>query len=79
MIAENIKYPFIKLLFDVVGVLVFIALLFVFGTNFYIESDSNGNFNTGITISGSNALVFSILLWVTIICALTSFVLKKIK
>ncbi len=79
MIAKNIKYPYIKLLFDVVGILSFITLLFVFGANFYIESDSNGNFNTGITISGSNALVFSILLWVTIICALASFLLKKIK
>lgn len=79
MIAKNIKYPYIKLLFDVVGIVSFIALLFVFGANFYIESDTNGNFNTGITISGSNAIVFSILLWVTIICALASFLLKKIK
>ena len=37
MIAKNIKYPYIKLLFDVVGIVSFIALLFVFGANFYIE------------------------------------------
>ncbi|MDG0822536.1 MAG: hypothetical protein L0L09_01460 [Staphylococcus equorum] len=79
MIAENIKYPYVKLLFDVVGILSFITLLFVFGINFYIESDPNGNFNAGITISGSNAIVCGILFWVTIISALASFLLKKIK
>lgn len=79
MIARNIKYPYIKLLFDVVGILSIIGLLFLFGANFYIESDANGNFNTGITISGSNAIVCGILFWVTIISALASFLLKKIK
>jgi len=76
MLTKNIKYPYIKLIFDVVGILAGVGILLMFIFNTYADFESNGSSSFGINIIGSNMTLLSILILIVIVCAVLSFVLK---
>ncbi|PKI23121.1 hypothetical protein CW746_03565 [Staphylococcus succinus] len=76
MLTKNIKYPYIKLIFDVVGILASVGILLMFIFNTYADFESNGSSSFGINIIGSNMTLLSILILIVIVCAVLSFVLK---
>ncbi|PTJ12983.1 hypothetical protein BU069_13235 [Staphylococcus succinus] len=76
MLTKNIKYPYIKLIFDVVGILAGVGILLMFIFNTYANFESNGSSSFGINIIGSNMTLLSILILIVIVCAVLSFVLK---
>ncbi|PTI73574.1 hypothetical protein [Staphylococcus succinus] len=79
MLTKNIKYPYIKLIFDVVGILASVGILLMFIFNKYADFESNGSSSFGINIIGSSMVLLYILILIVVICAIVSFVLKLIK
>ncbi|MGO3049566.1 hypothetical protein CD110_12990 [Staphylococcus casei] len=79
MLTKNIKYPYIKLIFDVVGILAGVGILLMFIFNTYANFESNGSASFGVNIIGSSMTLLSILILIVIVCAVFSFVLKLIK
>lgn len=79
MITKGIKFPNTKFLIDCIGVLASIGILIVFVVNAYSNFSANGSFEFGINIAGNQFIVLSILCAITVLSALSSFVLKKIK
>ncbi|WP_436941293.1 hypothetical protein [Staphylococcus succinus] len=73
MLTKNIKYPYIKLIFAGVGIL----LMFIFNT--YANFESNGSSSFRVNIIGSSMTLLSILILIVIVCAGFSFILKLIK
>jgi hypothetical protein len=69
MLTKNIKYPYVKFGFDVVGVLASIGiffLLFVFNTHANFGSDGSSSF--GINVTGSSMVLLSSLILIVVIC-----------
>lgn len=79
MLNKRIKYPYVKFIFDVVGVLASIAILLMMAFNVYINFETNGNSSFGINIVGANFILFSILLLIVVVCAIVSFIFKLLK
>ncbi len=79
MLTKNIKYPYVKFIFDVVGILASVGILLMFIFNTYANFKSNGSSSFGINIIGSNMILLSILILIVVVCAVFSFVLKLIK
>ncbi|MGW7951203.1 hypothetical protein ACWEYS_13315 [Staphylococcus xylosus] len=79
MLTKNIKYPYVKFGFDVVGVLASIGIFLIFIFNAYANFGSDGSSSFGINITGSSMVLLYILILIVVICAIVSFVLKLIK
>ena len=79
MITKGIKFPNIKFIIDCIGVLASMGIFIVFIFNAYSNFGANGSSKFGINIAGNQFIVFSILCAITVLSALSSFVLKKIK
>lgn len=73
---KNIKYPCIKFVFDVVGVLASIGILLIFIFNAYANFESDGSSSFGINVTGSSMVLLSSLIFIVVVCAIFSFVLK---
>lgn len=79
MLTKNIKYPYVKFTFDVVGILASVGILLMSIFNTYANFESNGSASFEINIIGSSMTLLSILILIVIVCAVFSFVLKLIK
>ncbi|PTF74166.1 hypothetical protein BU679_02350 [Staphylococcus chromogenes] len=73
------KYPCVKFVFDVVGVLASIGILLIFIFNVYANFESDGSSSFGINVTGSNVVLLSSLIFIVVVCAIFSFMLKLIK
>lgn len=78
MITKNIKYPYTKLMIDIIGILSFIGVIITIIINFYMHK-SNTTFEMGFNVSGSSFTLLYVLLCITILCAIASTILKRIK
>ncbi|TFV24674.1 hypothetical protein E4T75_04925 [Staphylococcus saprophyticus] len=78
MITKNIKYPYTKLMIDIIGILSFIGVIITIIINFYMHK-SNTTFEMGFNVSGSSFTLLCVLLCITILCAIASTILKRIK
>ncbi|MGW8017353.1 hypothetical protein [Staphylococcus xylosus] len=76
MLTKNIKYPYVKFGFDVVGVLGSIGIFLIFIFNAHANFGSDGSSSFGINITGSSMFLLYILILIVVICAIVSFVLK---
>ena len=79
MLTKNIKCPYVKFGFDVVGVLASIGILLIFIFNTYANFGSDGSSSFGINVTDSSMILLSSLILIVVICAIVSFVLKLIK
>ncbi len=78
MTAKNIKYPYAKLMIDIIGILSFIGVVITIIINFYMHH-SNTAFEMGFNVTGSSFILLCVLLCITIFCAVTSTIFKRIK
>ncbi|MGW8041424.1 hypothetical protein ACWEYJ_00545 [Staphylococcus shinii] len=78
MIAKNNKYPYAKLMFDIIGILTFIGVMIIIIMNFYMRK-SNTAFEMGFNVTGSSFILLCVLLCITIFCAIASTIFKRIK
>ncbi len=78
MIAKNNKYPYAKLMFDILGVSSFIGMIIIIIMNFYMRK-SNTTFEMGFNVTGSSFILLCVFLCITIICAIASTIFKRIK
>ncbi len=78
MITKNTKYPYTKLMIDIIGILSFIGVIITIIINFYLHK-SNTTFEMGFNVSGSSFTLLCVLLCITILCAIASTILKRIK
>ncbi|CEF19665.1 MULTISPECIES: hypothetical protein [Staphylococcus] len=78
MTARNIKYPYAKLMIDIIGILSFIGVVITIIINFYMHH-SNTAFEMGFNVTGSSFILLCVLLGITIFCAVTSTIFKRIK
>ena len=79
MLTKNIKYPYVKFIFDVVGILTSIGILLIFIFNAYDNFGSDGSSSFGINVTGSSMILLYSLIFIVVVCAIVSFVLKLIK
>lgn len=79
MLTKNIKYPYTKLGFDMLGIIAFIGVVTIVALNCYLHTESGGNFEMGFSVSGMSSTIMSVLFLITLISALVSYLLKKIK
>ncbi|MCQ9289878.1 hypothetical protein NQ035_13515 [Staphylococcus gallinarum] len=79
MLTKDIKYPYVKLIFDVVGVLASVGILLMFIFNAYANFESNGSSSFGINIAGFSMIFLSVLFLIVVVCAVFSFILKLIR
>lgn len=77
MITKNIKYPYAKLMMDIISILSFIGVIITIIINFYMNKSSN-TFEMGFNVAGSSFIVLCILLCITIFCAIASTIFKRI-
>lgn len=78
MLTKGIKYPYVKFLFDVIGILCAISVLVLVFVNGFINNQS-GNFSLGFDVSGTHMVIMNALVLMTMICAIISTILKKVK
>ena len=78
MTAKNIKYPYAKLMIDIIGILSFIGVMVIIIMNFYMRK-SNTAFEMGFNVTGSSFILLCVLLCITIFCAIASTIFKRIK
>lgn len=78
MTAKNIKYPYAKLMIGIIGILSFIGVVITIIINFYMHH-SNTAFEMGFNVTGSSFILLCVLLGITIFCAVTSTIFKRIK
>lgn len=78
MLTKGNKYPYVKFLFDVIGILCAISVLVLVFVNGFINNQS-GNFSLGFEITGTHMIMMNILVLVTMICAITSTILRRVK
>lgn len=76
MIAKNIKYPYAKLMIDIIGILSFIGVMIIIIMNFYMRK-SNTAFEMGFNVTGSSFILLCVILCITIFCAIASTIFKK--
>lgn len=79
MLTKNIKYPYVKFIFDVVGILASIGIVLIFIFNAYANFGSDGSSSFGINVTGSSMILLYGLIFIVVVCAIVSFVLKLIK
>ncbi len=79
MLTKNIKYPYVKFIFDVVGILASISILLIFIFNAYANFGSDGSSSFGTNVAGSSIILLYSLIFIVVVCAIFSFVLKLIK
>ena len=79
MITKSIKYPYAKLIFDVLGILSSIAFLILIAINFHVDFKSNGSSKIGFEWTGNDFVLGTVLFCIILVCAITSFILKSIK
>lgn len=78
-LTKNIKYPYVKFVFDIVGLLASIGILLIFIFNAYANFASDGSSSFGINVTGTSMILLSSLILILVICAIVSFILKLIK
>ena len=78
MLTKGIKYPYVKFFFDVIGILCAISVLAIIFVNGFTNSQS-GNFSLGFEITGTHMIMMNILVLVTMICAIASTILRRVK
>ena len=79
MLTKNIKYPYVKFIFDVVGILASIGILLIFIFNAYANFGSDSSSSVGINVTGSSMILLCGLIVIVVVCAIVSFILKSIK
>ncbi|HHQ1587220.1 TPA: hypothetical protein ACSO5E_002418 [Staphylococcus aureus] len=79
ILTKNIKHPYIKLLFDIIGIISSIGFLLWLIYGFYIRFDNNKNIELGIEWTGNSLLIGIILIFLIFLCAVASVILKSRK
>lgn len=80
MINRQLKYPRLKLLCDIIGILCILSILTILALNFYANFQSAGEFELGFRINSTPQIITITVLIVTCILAdITSYFLKKQK
>ena len=79
MLNKNVKYPHVKILFDIVSIISSISILLLIAFNLYLKFESNGNVEIGVKWNESSLYIGLTLLVFIIFCAIISYVLKFIK
>lgn len=77
MITKNIKYPYAKLMMDIISILSFIGVIITIIINFYMHKSST-TFEMGFNVAGSSFILLCVLLYITIFCAIASTIFKRI-
>ncbi|PTI16374.1 hypothetical protein BU115_13070 [Staphylococcus xylosus] len=77
MITKNIKYPYAKLMVDIISILSFIGVIITIIINFYMHKSST-TFEMGFNVAGSSFILLCVLLCITIFCAIASTIFKRI-
>ncbi|RIM74813.1 hypothetical protein BU121_13225 [Staphylococcus xylosus] len=77
MITKNIKYPYAKLMVDIISILFFIGVIITIIINFYMHKSST-TFDMGFNVAGSSFILLCVLLCITIFCAIASTIFKRI-
>lgn len=77
MTAKNIKYPYAKLMVDIISILSFIGVIITIIINFYMHKSST-TFEMGFNVAGSSFILLCVLLCITIFCAIASTIFKRI-
>ncbi|PTI63248.1 hypothetical protein BU095_10035 [Staphylococcus xylosus] len=77
MITKNIKYPYAKLMVDIISILFFIGVIITIIINFYMHKSST-TFEMGFNVAGSSFILLCVLLCITIFCAIASTIFKRI-
>ncbi|PKI06514.1 hypothetical protein CW744_02865 [Staphylococcus xylosus] len=77
MITKNIKYPYAKLIMDIISILSFIGVIITIIINFYMHKSST-TFEMGFNVAGSSFILLCVLLCITIFCAIASTIFKRI-
>lgn len=77
MITKNIKYPYAKLMMDIISILSFIGVIITIIINFYMHKSST-TFEMGFNVAGSSFILLCVLLCITIFCAIVSTIFKRI-
>ncbi len=77
MITKNIKYPYVKLMVDIISILSFIGVIITIIINFYMHKSST-TFEMGFNVAGSSFILLCVLLCITIFCAIASTIFKRI-
>ncbi|PTH99676.1 hypothetical protein BU099_04530 [Staphylococcus xylosus] len=77
MITKNIKYPYAKLMMDIISILSFIGVIITIILNFYMHKSST-TFEMGFNVAGSSFILLCVLLCITIFCAIASTIFKRI-
>lgn len=76
MMAKNIKHPYIKLLFDIIGTVSSIVFLLWLIYGFYIRFDNNRNIELGVEWTENSLILGVILISLISLCAVLSVLLK---
>lgn len=80
MINRQLKYPRLKLLCDIIGILCILSILTILALNFYANFQSAGEFELCFRINSTPQIITITVLIVTCILAdITSYFLKKQK
>lgn len=77
MITKNIKYPYAKLMMDIISILSFIGVIITIIINFYMHKSST-TFEMGFNVAGSSFILLCVLLCITFICTIASTIFKRI-
>ncbi|AID00644.1 hypothetical protein BU100_08325 [Staphylococcus xylosus] len=77
MITKNIKYPYAKLMMDIISILSFIGVIITIIINFYMHKSST-TFEMGFNVAGSSFILLCVLLCITIFSTIASTIFKRI-
>ncbi|EHJ08928.1 hypothetical protein CD113_08255 [Staphylococcus simiae] len=79
MKSNEIRFPHLKLVLDIIGICASIGLLIILVLNIDYTFQDNGSSEFNITISGTSFIIFTCLLLISLLCACSSYILKRIK
>lgn len=79
MLSKNIKYPYVKLTFDIIGMVSSMGILLLLILNFHAKFYENGGSEFWIKLTGNSFILAVVLFFVTIMCTIGSTIFKTIK
>lgn len=79
MKSDEIRFPYLKLFLNIIGICASIGLLIILFLNIDYNFQENSSSEFSITISGTSFIIFTCLLLISLLCACSSYILKRIK
>lgn len=77
MLTEKNNYRYVKLITNMIGTFSSIGILTILAFNFYFNIESNGSSEMGFKVTGYSMITLNILIMLSLITALISFILKR--